>query len=143
MVRSNFPPSEGVFCGEELLDSASLEEVCVGLKGLEEASRELEPVEFDTRMGMLLVSAVTDFVSSVATIFSVACVTSPDTASLRSLLSTRTLELLLILLLCREFVLLGGAGGCLVFITDRLRVKFRLLASSPGAANPETPHSDP
>lgn len=148
MVRSNLPPSKGVFCGEELLDSVapptSLEETCVGLKEVEEASTELDPVEFDTVVGVLMVSAVTDFMSSFATIFSVALATSLDTESLRSSLSTRTLVLLLILLLCREFVLRGGAGGCLVFITDRLRVKFCLVcASSPAATDPETTDSDP
>lgn len=109
-------------------------------KGLEEASRQLGPVEFVARVGILQVSAITDFISSFAPIFSVAFSTSPDT---ESLISTKTLELLLILLLCREFVLRGGAGGCLVFITDRLRVKFRLVfASSPAATDPET-DSDP
>lgn len=130
MVRSNLPSSERVFCGEELLDSvappASLEEACVGLTGLEEASTELDPVDFGTAVEIILVSSVTDFISSFATIFSAAFATSPDTEPLRSLLSTRTLVLLLILLLCREFVLRGGAGGCLVFITDRLHAKFCL-----------------
>lgn len=144
MVRSNLPPSEGVFCGEELLDSggcvappASVEEACVGLKGLEEASGQLDPVGFDPGVGILLVSVTTDLISSFATILSVAFA-----ASAESLRSTRTLELLRILLLCREFVLLGGAGGCLVFITDRLRVKFCLVfASSPAATDPETSDS--
>lgn len=121
-----------------------MEEASVGLIGLVEASRELDPVEFGTAVGILLVSAVTDFISSFATIFSVAFAISPDTESLSSLLSTRTLVLLLILLLCREFVLRGGAGGCLVFITDRLREKFCLVfASSPAATDSETPVSDP
>ncbi len=148
MVRSNLPPSEEVFCGEELLDSVapptSLEEACVDLKGLEEASRELDSVEFSTVVGILLESTVSDFISSFATVLSEAFAISPDTESLRSLLSTKTLVLLLILLLCREFVLRGGAGGCLVFITDRLRVKFCLVfGSSPAATDPETSDSDP
>lgn len=107
-----------------------------------EAPEELVPVEFDTRVGILLVSAVTDLISSFATVFPVAVATSPDAEPLRSLLSTRTFKLLLILLLCREFVLCGGAGGCLVFITERLRVQFRLFfASSPAAADPDAPDS--
>ena len=151
MVRSNFPISEGAFCGEELLDSdcgsggpsISLEEACVGLRGLEETSRELDPVEFDSMVGTLM-APETNFISSFAKVFSVAVPTSSDTESLRSLLSTRNLELLLILLLWREFVLCGGAGGCLVFITERLRMKFRLFfASSPAVTEPDTPDSDP
>lgn len=106
---------------------------------MEEAPGELVPVEFDIRIGIVLVSA--DLISSFATIFPVAVATSPVAEPLRSLLSTRTLKLLLILLPCREFVLRGGAGGCLVFITERLREQFRLFfASSP--ADPDAPDSD-
>lgn len=152
MVRSNFSPSEGAFCGEELLDSdcgsggpsVSMEEACVGLRGLEETSGELDPIEFGIGVGILLVFPVTNSISSFTRVFSVAVSTCPDTESLRSLLSTRNLELLLIVLLWREFVLCGGAGGCFVFITERLRVELRLFfASSPAVTEHDMPDSDP
>lgn len=107
----------------------------MGLREPEEVSTE---VEFGKVVGMLMDSAGIDLISSFVTLFSVAFSTCPDTESLSSLLSTRTLALLLILLVCREFVLRGGAGGSLVFITDRLRAKFCLVfASSPAAIEPE------
>lgn len=142
MVRSNLPSSEGVFCGEELFDSVappvSLREVCVGLTGLEEISAELDPLDF-TAVKNVLVSSVTGFIFSFAKTFSVAFSTSPETQPLGSVFSTSILMLLLIVLLCREFVLCGGAGGCLVFITDRLRTQFCLVfASSLAATDPET-----
>lgn len=149
MVRSNFPLSEGVFCGEELLDSgcgcvfppAITEEACVGLTRLEEASAELDTAVFDPEMRNRLISVAAILISSFPTIFSIAVAACLDTKSLQS---SRTLELLLMLLLCREFVLLGGAGGCLVFIIERLRVKLRLsFASSPAVTDPDTPDSDP
>lgn len=74
MVRSNFPPSGGVFCGEELLDSSrgsGAPPVCVGLKGLEEACRELDSVEFNSEVRILPASSVTAFISAFATILCV------------------------------------------------------------------------
>ncbi|KAF3707648.1 hypothetical protein EXN66_Car000821 [Channa argus] len=76
--------------------------------------------------------------------FSVVVAASPDTQSLSSLLSTRTLVSLLNLSVCKEFVLLGGAGGCLFFITERLRVELHLFfASSSAVTDPDAPDSCP
>lgn len=147
-MRSNLPSSERVFCGEELLDCgappASVEEACVGLMGVEKASTELLLVDFGIPVGLTMVSSEADFFSSFATTFSALFSMSPDADPLRSLPSTSTLIVSLILLLCKEFVLRGGAGGCLVLVTDKLREQFCLVfASSPTANNPETLDSDP
>lgn len=148
-MRSNLPSSERVFCGEGLLDCGapptSVEEACVGLMGVEEASTELLLVDFGIPVGLTMVSSEADFFSSFATTLSDLFSISPDAADpLRSLPSTSTLIVSLILLLCREFVLRGGAGGCLVLVTDKLREQFCLVfASSPTPNDPETLDSDP
>lgn len=110
---------------------------------MEEECEVLDPAEFDTVVTILLLSIFTRLLSSSVALFSVTVFTSSEVESLRSLLSTRTLELALILLLCREFVLRGGAGGCLVFITERLRVQLRLFfACSSATTDPDAPDSD-
>lgn len=144
MVRSNLPSSGSVFCGEELVDApppTALQEDEVGLTRLEETSPRVALLEF-----VAIVLPLLDTVSVLpfATILSVPFVPSPDREPLTIVHSTSTRPLHRILLLCREFVLRGGAGGCFVFKTDRLRAKFCLVFSSSAAApDPERPDSDP
>lgn len=144
-MRSNLPSSGSVFCGEELVDwdapPPSLQEDGVGLTRLEEPSTRLDPLDF---VGIVLPLLETVSILSFATILCIPFLTSSDTEPLTIVLSTSIWPLHLILLLCREFVLRGGAGGCLVFKTDRLRATFCLVFSSSAAAtDPERPDSDP
>lgn len=144
-MRSNLPSSGSIFCGEELLDwvalPPSLQEDGVGLTGLEEASTWLDPLEF---VWIVPLPRETLSILSFVSILCIPLATSPGPVPLTTVLSTRIRPLLLILLLCREFVLRGGAGGCLVFITDRLLAKFSLdFSSSAVAMDPERPDSDP
>lgn len=144
-MRSNLPSSGSVFCGEELVDwdapPPSLQEDGVGLTRLEETSTRLDPLDF---VGIVPPLLATVSILSLATILCIPFLTSSDTAPLTIVLSTKIRPLHLILLLCREFVLCGGAGGCFVFITDRFRAKFCLVFSSSAAAtDTEKPHSDP
>ena len=96
MVLSNFPPSQGVFCGEELLETAwgsgaspAPGEVCVGLRPDEaedlDSSRDLESGDSETRAGHCDLSEATRF--SSLTGLCVPASTSPDKESLRSLTS--------------------------------------------------------
>lgn len=144
-MRSNLPSSGSIFCGEELLDwvalPPSLQEDVVGLTGLEEASTWLDPLEF---VWIVPLPRQTLSFLSFVSILCIPLATSPDPVPLTTVLSIRIRPLLLILLLCREFVLRGGAGGCLVFITDRLLAKFSLdFSSSAVAMDSERPDSDP
>lgn len=125
-MRSNLSSSERVFCGEELLD-------CVAA-----------PASVKVEVGPLVVSSKTDVFSSFAKMFLLLFSMSPQIYPLGSVPSTSTLMVLLTLLLCKEFVLRGGAGGCLVFVTDKLREEFCLFfSSSPPPNDPETLDSDP
>lgn len=125
-MRSNLSSSERAFCGEELLD-------CIA-----------PPASIEVEALLLLVSSGTDVFSSFDETFAESFFTSAQADSLRSLPSTSTLMVPLTLLLCKEFVLRGGAGGCLVFVTDKLREQCCLLVASSGAPNdPDTLDSDP
>lgn len=131
MVRSNFPSSVVCFLGsgrDAGVFAASAEE-------LEEAYEEFEPGELSRGLAVLS----PDGFSLFAVVLPLSGVGEP----LRSLMSTQTLEEPLSLLLCRELVLRGGAGGCLIFVTERLRIQFLFFAWSPPAPEQDPADSEP